>query len=144
MNSRCALWSRLDQRASLPPLCVGLRVSRRGAPPGISSGFAQFTPKKGPKIGHFWGFPRPPTRLNTLRRVKPSGLKPANLYSTKWRPLPPFSRAPGMGHPGTPQWWHSTTIPLRARPRPLARPNDACVAISLLYNFYRSPSSPRT
>src|SRR6186997_1754417 len=72
-NSRCALWSRLDQRASLPPLCVGLRVSRRGAPPGISSGFAQFTPKKGPKIGHFWGFPRPPTRLNTLRRVKPSG-----------------------------------------------------------------------
>ena len=83
--SRCALWSRLDQRASLPPLCVGLRVSRRGAPPGISSGFAQFTPKKGPKIGHFWGFPRPPTRLNTLRRVKPSGLKPANLYSTKCR-----------------------------------------------------------
>ena len=32
LNSRCALWSRLDQRASLPPLCVGLRVSRLGVP----------------------------------------------------------------------------------------------------------------
>lgn len=42
-------------------------------------------PQKGPKMTLFWGSHGPQVAQNTLRRVEPSGLKPANLYSTKCR-----------------------------------------------------------
>jgi hypothetical protein len=60
--------------------------------------------------------------------------------------------APSRHFRGPPEWVirgpHSGGTPPQFRFAPdsatPSRPNDACVAISLLYNFYRSPSSPRT
>lgn len=53
--------------------------------PGISVGVFAVHPQKGPKMTLFWGSHGPQVAQNTLRRVEPSGLKPANLYSTKCR-----------------------------------------------------------
>ena len=54
MNSRCALWSWLDQRAMLPPKCVGWACEPKNGYPGISSGFRR-TPQKMVKNTPFLG-----------------------------------------------------------------------------------------
>lgn len=61
VNSRCALWSRLDQRAILPPKCVGQRVAVNGVPRYKYGGFRSSPPKRA-KNDPFLGFPRPPSR----------------------------------------------------------------------------------